>query len=232
MKLLTTVPGIVAIVFLSQTAANVQDRPGGLDGFVADAHGGRLPGVTVSVSSPRLPQARTVISNAAGRFGLAQLAADDYELALSMTGFQTARGRVTVKPGSTSLVTFQMAIGSLTEYVSIHAASPAPPAQTLLKDAPGEPIRVGGDIRAPRKVNDVKPIYPADAQAAGAEGQIRIEAVIGRDGSVARAEVVQGVPLLNTAALQAVRLWRYTPTLLNGQPVEVTMTVTVDFVRN
>jgi len=65
----------------------------------------------------------------------------------------------------------------------------------------------------------------------GLEGDIYIEAVVTRDGSVAGARVVQGVPLLNAAALEAVRQWRFTPTTLNGVPTEVSMTVKVSFSR-
>jgi TonB family protein len=90
-------------------------------------------------------------------------------------------------------------------------------------------VRVGGDIRPPRKIRDVKPIYPADAIAAGAEGMIVMDAIIAKDGTVLDATVLRSVPMLDEAALGAVRLWRFTPTLLNGAPVEVSMTVTVNF---
>jgi protein TonB len=88
---------------------------------------------------------------------------------------------------------------------------------------------VGGAIREPKKIQDVKPVYPADALAAGAEGTVIIEAVIARDGSVVDARVLRSVTLLDAAALGAVRQWRFTPTLLNGVPVEVVMTVSVQF---
>ncbi len=91
------------------------------------------------------------------------------------------------------------------------------------------PIRVGGSIREPRKIRDVKPIYPPDAAAAGAEGVVIIEARIGQDGAVQEARIIRGVPGLDDAAIGAVRQWRYTPTLLNGAPVDVLVTVTVTF---
>lgn len=91
------------------------------------------------------------------------------------------------------------------------------------------PVRVGGDIKEPRRIFDVKPEYPAIAQQAGIQGIVIIEAIIGVDGSVEEARVLRPVPLLDQAALEAVTQWRYTPTLLNGQPVRVVMTVTVSF---
>lgn len=75
------------------------------------------------------------------------------------------------------------------------------------------------------------PVFSPEADQAGAEGIVVIEAVIGRDGGVTSARVIQGVPLLNGAALAAVRQWQYTPTRLNGAPVEVLAAVTVRFVR-
>ena len=92
-----------------------------------------------------------------------------------------------------------------------------------------ELVRVGGDIKEPRRITDVKPVYPSIAQQAGIQGIVIIEAIIGVDGSVEEARVLRPVPLLDQAALDAVTQWRYTPTLLNGQPVRVVMTVTVSF---
>ncbi len=92
-------------------------------------------------------------------------------------------------------------------------------------------VRVGGKIRAPTKIKDVKPEYPAIAQSAGVSGTVIIEATIGPDGKVMDTKVLRSVPLLDQAALDAVRKWVYTPTLLNGVPVPVVMTVTVNFTR-
>ncbi len=93
------------------------------------------------------------------------------------------------------------------------------------------PVRVGGQIMPPRKIKDVQPVYPAIAQSARVSGTVTIEATIGPDGKVTDAKVVRSVPLLDQAALDAVRQWEYLPTLLNGVPVPVVMTVTVNFKR-
>ena len=70
---------------------------------------------------------------------------------------------------------------------------------------------------------------PAIAEAARIQGTVIIEATIGTDGTVINARVVRALPMLDEAALQAVRQWRYTPTKLNGKPVEVRMMVSVTF---
>jgi protein TonB len=88
---------------------------------------------------------------------------------------------------------------------------------------------VGGNIRTPNKIKDVRPIYPSIAQSARVQGVVIIEAVIGPDGRVQDAKVLRSIPLLDAAALDAVKQWTYTPTTLNGVPVPVIMTVTVNF---
>ena len=100
---------------------------------------------------------------------------------------------------------------------------PPPPVQ------PTKPVRPGGDIREPVKVKHVPPVYPQIAINARISGRVVIDAVIGVDGVVREARILSGVPLLNQAALDAVRQWRYTPTTLNNVPVPVIMTVTVQF---
>jgi TonB family protein len=90
-------------------------------------------------------------------------------------------------------------------------------------------LRVGGDIKPPASVAKVNPIYPEYAQAAGIQGAVILEVVIGEDGSVVEAWVLQSVPELDQAAIDAVTQWRYEPTLMNGEPVEVELVVTINF---
>jgi protein TonB len=79
------------------------------------------------------------------------------------------------------------------------------------------------------KTHDAKPTYPADAQNAHVQGVVIIEALVDPTGTVANAGVLRSIPMLDAAALGAVSRWRFMPTLLNGQPVSVIMTVTVNF---
>ena len=74
-----------------------------------------------------------------------------------------------------------------------------------------------------------EPVYPQTARDAGVQGVVILEIVIGEDGAVANARVLRSIPLLDQAALDAVRQWRYEPTLLNGVPTSVIMTATVNF---
>lgn len=102
---------------------------------------------------------------------------------------------------------------------------PPPPAP----EPPKGPVRVGGQIKEPTKVRHVPPVYPDVAKQARVQGVVVLEAVISPSGEVTNVKVLRGVPLLNDAAAAAVRQWSYTPTTLNGQPVAVVMTVTVNF---
>jgi protein TonB len=94
---------------------------------------------------------------------------------------------------------------------------------------PQAPIRVGSTIRTPMKVHNVDPVYPPIAQSARVQGIVILEATIAEDGHVINARILRSVPLLDQAALDAVRQWQFTPSLLNGVPVPVIMTVTVNF---
>ena len=92
-------------------------------------------------------------------------------------------------------------------------------------------VRPGGRLMPPKKIKDVPPVYPALARSAGVSGAVTIEATIGPDGKVADAKVVHSIPLLDQAALDAVRQWEYLPSMLNGVPVPVLVTVTINFAK-
>ena len=109
---------------------------------------------------------------------------------------------------------------------------PPPPPRVATPPPPKEPLHVGGVIKAPQKIHHVAPVYPTIAQAARVSGTVIIEALIAEDGSVRDVKVLRSVPLLDSSASDAVRQWRFTPTLLNGVPVQVIMTVTVTFNLN
>ena len=100
-----------------------------------------------------------------------------------------------------------------------------------LPDAPPptQAVRVGGQIKEPKKLKDVKTVYPDIAKQARVQGVVILECTISPQGKVTNVTVLRGIPLLDAAAIEAVKQWVYTPTLLNGVPVPVIMTVTVNF---
>jgi protein TonB len=116
-------------------------------------------------------------------------------------------------------------MGTVMGDVSNMLAPPPPPPPP----PPQKPVIVGGKIAAPRKLRDAAPIYPTIAQSARVQGMVILQATIGADGRVTDVTVLRSIPLLDQAAVDAVRQWEYSPTLLNGVPVPVVMSVTVSF---
>ena len=111
-------------------------------------------------------------------------------------------------------------VPAIAAHVPVPAQAPPPPQR---------PRTIGGDVLEARIINRVIPEYPPLARQARVSGIVHLVGVIGRDGVVKSLEVVSGHPLLVKAALSAVQQWRYRPTLLNGQPVEVSAPITVSF---
>jgi protein TonB len=111
------------------------------------------------------------------------------------------------------------------------APPPPPPPPTMggVPPPPGAPVRVGGNIKPPTKVRDVRPIYPPLAMRGEVQGVVILEVTIDGSGLVQDAKVLRSIPLLDQAAIDAVMQWEFTPTLLNGMAVPVIMTVTVNF---
>jgi protein TonB len=110
----------------------------------------------------------------------------------------------------------------------------APVAPPLAAPPPVQPRihRVGQGIREPKKIVQVAPEYPEIARRAGIQGTVILEAILDATGRVESVRVLRSQPLLDEAAIRAVRQWRYSPTELNGVPVPVLMTITVNFFLN
>ena len=153
-------------------------------------------------------------------------------LSASIPGFRTLRDQFELKASADWDRAVTLQVGDLKETITVSADRIPTVVRPASAAQPGPiRVRVGGNIRVPTKTLDVKPIYPVSMRAAGREGQVSIEAVIAADGSVSSVRVLsaQVHPDFAIAAADAVRQWQFTPTLLNGRPVEVVMTVSVQF---
>jgi protein TonB len=124
-------------------------------------------------------------------------------------------------PGGVSGGSMGGVIGGVIGGVSTSA--PPPPKPTVTR------TRVGGAVQAAKLVNRVQPVYPPLARQTRISGTVKLHAIIGKTGAVEQLQVVSGHPLLVQSALDAVRQWRYQPTLLNGEPVEVDTEIDVIF---
>jgi protein TonB len=119
--------------------------------------------------------------------------------------------------------------GVLGGIISRSSAPPPPPPPRIEAPKPVQRIRVGGQVQAANLIRAPKPLYPPLAKSARIQGTVVLAAVISKPGTVENLTVLSGHPLLIQAALEAVRQWRYRPTVLNGDPVEVDTTITVNF---
>ena len=104
-----------------------------------------------------------------------------------------------------------------------------PPPPPPPKAATPQRIRVGGQVEAAKLIYNPTPEYPPLAKMARIQGTVRLEAIISKDGTIQDLKVLSGHPLLVKSALDAVKQWRYQPTLLNGEPVEVVTEIDVNF---
>jgi protein TonB len=102
---------------------------------------------------------------------------------------------------------------------------PPPPSPPVARD----PVRVGGELKAPALIERVEPEYPPLAVRAQVQGVVILEAVVDQQGRVEDVRVLRSIPLLDRAAIAAVRQWLYSPLLLNGKPERFVLTVTVSF---
>jgi protein TonB len=124
---------------------------------------------------------------------------------------------VDVAPASENTAVLPGAIGS----------SDAPPPPEVKPEA----VKVGGDVKAPRLISSVLPLFPTVAKEAGITGDVVIRASIGKKGDVGHMEIVSGPAMLHQAALQALRRWKYQPATLDGEPIDTQILVTVKFHR-
>jgi TonB family protein len=131
---------------------------------------------------------------------------------------------VRLKPGAIGYVSASAPVDGV-KVVSIGRGS-----ETTARAASMDPLPVGGAIAAPARLAEVRPTYPPVAREARVTGTVKLSIVIGPTGNVESAKVVESVPMLDDAALKAVRQWKYAPTKVNNVAVPVSMTVGVAFV--
>jgi protein TonB len=224
---ITSASLLALTVAASAARISGQTSPLPVTGQVYDASGALLPQVALTIEGDGVEWQAT--TDAAGRFEFPLTAAGKYTLSASLAGFRPLRYELVLQHPRDWQRAITLQVGTVRE--SIVVTDRRRPGRTAVV-APGpHPLRVGGNIRAPLKTVDIKPIYPESMRDLGLEGTVPIDAVIGTDGAVASVRVVsaQVHPDLAIAAIDAVRQWRFTPTLLNGKPVEIVMTVTVQF---
>jgi TonB family protein len=208
---------------------------GRLFGTVFDGSGAVVPGVTVTASAvsrggqvTNSDNIVTTVTNDAGVFDFPALVPGQYTIKAELPGFATFHGpRNEVKSSQSIRQNVFLTVGNIVQRVDVSTSgTPRPHAPPLLPRR----IRVGGVVMAAKLISQVKPVYPQSAREAGIEGTVRLQGIIGPEGSFITLRVVSSNDAdLGGAALEAVRQWRYQPTMLNGQPIEVQTEIEVDF---
>jgi TonB family protein len=229
-RVLALTATVLAALALPVAAFRVaQGGPLPISGVVYDPSGGVLPEAALTLEDERQNKWQTT-SDSTGRFEFPSVSAGKYVLEASLAGFRSLRQELelTVARDWARAVTLQ--VGNVRESITVREQRPKTPRPASQTAAP-VPVRLGGNIRPPTKTKDVKPVYPASMREAGREGRVPLEAIIGRDGTVlsVRVATAQVHPDFAQAAIDAVQQWLFTPTMLNGKPVEVVMTVTIEF---
>ncbi|HEV2687503.1 MAG TPA: TonB family protein [Bryobacteraceae bacterium] len=193
-----------------------------------DPSGAVIPNATVLLTNLDAPSKETAVANAAGAYSLKSIPSGHYTLEVSTPGFKTFRRDVRLNPNDNQRLDIVMDVGAINERVRVTAAKPS--VQQATPSEPPRRIKVGGMVTAAKLITKVAPIYPEIARQRGIEGPVLMHAIISTTGAVLSLKVINSAdPDLAREAMNAVGQWRYEPTLLNGEPVEVVTTITMDF---
>ena len=227
-------------LFISRPVAAETTQAATIAGHVVDESGGVIPGANVTIKGAA-GTTNQAVTNATGRFTFKDLPAGQYGLTTTLPGFKTARASLTVAAGETAEPLVTLSIGALSEQITVTCSTPSPLntlsrlfgalVPTLHAEAAQGPIRVGGNVRVPKRTNYVQPACPGIDSAAVT---VVMSGTVDATGKVTGVELAPGVQAprnLVEGATDAISQWVYTPTMLNGKPVAVEITVTVHFVK-
>jgi TonB family protein len=225
----------VALCFLLPLAAlrlPAQGLSGNFGGTIHDPSGTGVRNATIIMANHKANTVVMTTSDAGGNFRFKALPAGEYEMKVVKRGFEAYRvPQVTLEPGRELSQSITLEVAAVMEEVDV---VPEGTVKGLAESETGgkaSRVRLGGEVQATKLLNKVMPVYPATAKAAGIEGTVILHAVIGMDGKPLSLRVMnsQADPELARAAVESVSQWRYRPTLLNQEPIEVDTTITVNF---
>jgi len=233
-KLLIPFLALCFLLPLSALRLTAQNISGKVAGSVLDPSGTGVSNATIIMTNhaaDTMDRITMTTSDRDGNFSFKTLPAGEYELKVMKRGFEPFHmPQVTLESGRDFSPSITLQIGAIMEEIEV---VPNGTTKLLPSGATGKPsrIRVGGDIEAPHLIAKVQPVYPESAKSAGISGTVILHAIIGKDGKPLSLRVMSSQinPDLARSAVEAVSQWRYTPTLLNGEPIEVDTTVMVNF---
>ena len=224
--MLITVVAICFLIPFSALRLTAQDLSGAFTGTVHDPSGAAVKNATVMMTNQKSSVIVMTVSDSAGNFVFKGLPSGEYEMKVEKKGFEAYRlPRVVLEHGDASQ-NVTLGVAGSSEDVEVVAKGTGPTARAKVPR-----VKFGGDVQAAKILSKKTPVYPEAAKAAGVQGTVVLHTVIGTDGRPLSLRVMneQIDPELARAALEAVSLWRYQPTLLNGQPIEVDTSIMVNF---
>jgi beta-lactamase regulating signal transducer with metallopeptidase domain len=225
---------VVLLLGITTAVAAAQSGFSTFTGTIADESARGVPGTTVILTNEARQAKYEVKTNAAGRFEFVGLPAGEYGLEARGIGFQSLKDAVRVS-GQNLQRNYTLSLGTLQETINVvdNGRDPAP---STIKERAAPPraectaLGVGGQIKPPKKIRDFAPTYPASLRGTGTNGAVTMKGRIALDGYITDISVEREAhPDFASAAVTAVREWQFTETLLNCQPVDVFMTITVNF---
>jgi TonB family protein len=229
-KLLIPFLALTLLVPLAALHLSAQSRAGKTNGSIHDPSGAGIANATVVMSNHDANTIDMTTTGREGNFSFTGLPTGKYELQVYKPGFQSYRQPdVSLDAGRDFTEVFTLEVGAITEHVMVVPENTEK--SVVAEKTNGKPSRlaVGGTAEAAKLTKKVQPIYPESAKSAGVQGTVVLHAVIGMDGKPLSLRVMnsQVDPDLARSAVEAVSQWRYTPTLLNGEPIEVDTTISV-----
>jgi len=212
---------------LSSLLSSVGLTAATIGGSLFDPSGAAIPNAKALLYNPDTAAKQETITAADGKFAFDNLAPGQYVLRVEKPGFAALFREFKVDADSKVERGLVLKVGSIHESVDVQSKGTAAAAQQ-----PSNPqqLRIGGAVQESKLISKINPVYPASAKSAGIQGIVSLDMVISKDGTPLDIQVVSSPSDdLTQSALEAVRQWRYSPTLLNGEPVEVVTDVVVNY---
>ncbi len=223
-----TITGVLGGAVVDGSGA--QEIRGTIKGTVTDPSGARVPNAVLSLIGQAGGFNLTVATDHNGEFVMAQVPAGSYRIVVSHAGFERAEGPVDmIGPETTARLNVILGPAKVDQIMRVTAKRPAevqPGSETPSTVA----IRVGGQVGSARLLHKTEPQYPESERSKGIQGDVVLEAVISMEGVPLSIKTISSPGEdFTDAAVKAVKQWRYQPTTLNGEPVEVVTDITVQF---
>jgi TonB family protein len=217
---------------LATLQLTAQNLSGKTSGSIHDPSGACVANATIIMSNQEAKTIDMTTSDREGNFTFKPLPAGNYELQVLKPGFEAYRvPQVSLDAGRDFSESFTLQVGAITEHVTVVPENSSKPVPVETSSGKPSRVSVGGSVQAAKIITKVQPIYPESARSAGISGTVVLHAVIGMDGKPLSLRVMNSQidPDLAHSAVEAVNQWRYTPTLLNGEPIEVDTTIMVNY---